>query len=306
MWPRSSSSYRSERSTSRSLVVFTGTNRSRPTPTRPGAVEHLDRCAHRRLDLDHRGRCRVLRVDRLRVADHRQVEDAVVGIERGRERSEVDPHVVGVEVAVAADVLERVEVVVGGLGGLAQHQPTVGATPGEVAALAVRRRAAGHLHDEGDAALGHPPRDARIGGGAEVVGVRAERVAVAALEQVGEQAASLGASGRGRRVPAGTTPAPGRPATAPASGRWPTASARGAAPCRGPARRRPARGRRRARPASRPGCGSCSSARAAAAHRARHERPAPGGRSRRGRTARPSPAAATWPGRGPSMWPGPR
>ena len=77
-WSPPSSSYRSERSTSRSLVVFTGPNRSRSTTQRPRAVEHLDRRAHRRLDLDHRGRRRGLRVDRLRVPDHRQLEDAVV------------------------------------------------------------------------------------------------------------------------------------------------------------------------------------------------------------------------------------
>ena len=71
------SAYTSERSTSRSSVVLTGANRVRGTQQQLGPGEALDRRAHRALELDHRRRARVARVDRLAVDDQRQLEHAV-------------------------------------------------------------------------------------------------------------------------------------------------------------------------------------------------------------------------------------
>ena len=63
-----------------------------------GAVEQLDRRPHRRLELEHRRRLGVARVDGLLVLDERQLDGARGGRGEGfRQSGEVDPEVVGVE-----------------------------------------------------------------------------------------------------------------------------------------------------------------------------------------------------------------
>ena len=77
----------------------------------------------------------------------------------------------------------------GRLRGLAQHQPAAVAPAREVAALAVGLGAVGDLHQRTAAPRGaNQARIARIEHRAEVVGVRDERVPVAALEQRVEHA----------------------------------------------------------------------------------------------------------------------
>ena len=149
---------------------------------RPRALEHVDRRAHRGLQLDHRGRRRVGRVHRLAVDDHRQAEDALAAGQQAGQGAQVDPQRVRVEEAVARDVLEGVRVLVGRLGDLAQHQ-AAGAPAREVTALAVGLGALGDLHDERDLLARDPAEDPRVQHGAEVVGVRDERPAIVALQQ---------------------------------------------------------------------------------------------------------------------------
>ena len=108
-------------------MVFTGTNRSRPTSIVPGALEDLDRRAHRGLDLDHLGGGGVAGVDVLDVADQRQAEDAAADVERLAHRDQVEPQVVGRAVAVPVEVGQRLLVLRQRLRGLAQHDPAVAA-----------------------------------------------------------------------------------------------------------------------------------------------------------------------------------
>ena len=140
-------------------MVLTGREARARDAQRAGALEDLDRRAHRGLELVDGGRGLVRRVDGLLVADHRQPEDAVALAHRRVERAQVDPQVVRVDVAVAADVLQRLEVLLGRLRGLAQHEPAVLAPAREVAALAVGLRAVGDLHQR----TGSAPRAARRG-----------------------------------------------------------------------------------------------------------------------------------------------
>mmetsp|Transcript_10465 Transcript_10465/g.28506 ORF Transcript_10465/g.28506 Transcript_10465/m.28506 type:complete len:267 (-) Transcript_10465:96-896(-) len=131
----------------------------------------LDGCAHGGLELQHRRRLLVARVHRLLVADEGEREEAPALCELRLERLEVNPEVVGVEVAVPGDVLEGGRVLVRALGALAQQQATPGCGAGEVPALLVRGRAVRHLHEEGGAALGEVREDARVQRGSEVVRV---------------------------------------------------------------------------------------------------------------------------------------
>ena len=105
------------------MVVLTGAKRGARHVQRLRALEHPDRGPHRRLELEDRRGVGIRRVDRLAVDDDRQPEHAVALVERRAQRVEVDPQVVRVDVAVAADVLQRLEVLLGRLGGLAQHEP---------------------------------------------------------------------------------------------------------------------------------------------------------------------------------------
>ena len=84
---------------------------------------------------------------------------------------------------MAARVRERVEVLLRRLRRLAQHQPARVLEPAEMAALAVGLRPVGHLGRVRDPLPGEPGEDPRVELGPEVVRVREERVAVAALEQ---------------------------------------------------------------------------------------------------------------------------
>ncbi len=84
---------------------------------------------------------------------------------------------------MALGVGERVEVLVGRLGGLAQHQPAVLLAPAQVPALLVGRRALRQLGHVRQLLAGDPGQDARIERRSQIVGVRHEGVAVAALEQ---------------------------------------------------------------------------------------------------------------------------
>jgi hypothetical protein len=64
------------------------------------------------------------------------------------EQVESQPQAVGVEIRVAVDVLERVEVRIRALRDFAQQQAAIGEAAGEVASFAVGGRAAGHFHQE--------------------------------------------------------------------------------------------------------------------------------------------------------------
>ena len=79
----------------------------------------------------------------------------------------------------------------------------------QVAALAVGLRAVGDLHQERQLLAREPGQDPRLEHGAEVVRVRHERVAVAALEQRRRACPSRRAPGRGRRARAAPTRASG-------------------------------------------------------------------------------------------------
>ena len=131
------------------------------------------------------------RVDRLAVDDDRQAEDAVgLGQARG-EHVEVDPQVVGVEPRVPLGVLEEVVLALGHHRAVAQHEAAVALAHAEVTTLAVVASSCRHLGDVGDALPLHPGRHRSLAGGAEVVGVGQEGVAVAALAQRVEQPGGL-------------------------------------------------------------------------------------------------------------------
>ncbi len=127
------------------------------------------------------------------------------------ERLQVDPQVVGVEEAVAVDVLEGVEVFVGRLGDLAQDEPAAGG------ARCPPFRSAGvrSMPSEANGApdVGEPGEDARVELGPEVVHVGDEGVAVALRRAAARACRRSAARCRGRRGRAGTTRAPGRAAT---------------------------------------------------------------------------------------------
>ena len=109
------------------------------------------------------------------------------------------------------DVLERVEVLVGRLRDLAQHQPAARRAARDVPALLVGLGAVGDLEHERRSSRGEPRERARLEHRAEVVGVRDERVAVACVEQRRRAGRWSRARCRGRRGRAAPTPAPGSP-----------------------------------------------------------------------------------------------
>jgi hypothetical protein len=84
-----------------------------------------------------------------------------VAVELGAQRGQVQPDVVGVEEPVALGVLEGVEVLVGRLGHLAQHEPAALAPPGDVAALLVGLGAVDGLHENG---MSSPANQASVRG----------------------------------------------------------------------------------------------------------------------------------------------
>ena len=176
---------------SSSLVVFTGRNRLRSTasarePSKTSTAAPIADSIWMTGVLSGPGR-----VDRLAVDDDRQAEDAVaLGQARGQ-RVEVDPQVVGVEPRVPVGVLEVVVLALGHHRAVAQHEAPVALAHAEVAALAVVAGAGADLGDVGDALARHPRRHRALAGGAEVVGVGQERVAVAALAQGVEQPGGL-------------------------------------------------------------------------------------------------------------------
>ena len=155
---------------------------------RARAGEDVDRRAHRRLELQHGGRRGVRRIDALAVDDHRQAEHAVALAQRAGQRAQVEPQGVRVEVAVTADVLEGVEVRVGGLRDLAQDEPAAVRAPREDAALAVGGRAIGDLHEERDPLAVKPGEDPLVHDRTEVVDVRDERMLVARVDERVKQA----------------------------------------------------------------------------------------------------------------------
>ena len=139
-----------------------------------------------------------------------------------------------------------------------QDQLLVGLADGQVAALAVGRGPAADLRRVRRPAGGEPAGEGGIRRGAEIVGVGHRRIAVSQEIPADPARRTRPARCRDRHVRAGTTPGSGLPATSPASGRRRAAWAPGSAGS--PARDRRPRDRRSrpARPACRRGCGSCS------------------------------------------------
>ena len=178
---------------------------------------------------------------------------------------EVDPQGVRVVVAPAAVVAEGVRVLRRCLHGLAENEPAVAATPGDVPALAIGLGPEHDLHQERDPLPRQVGGDPRIDGRAEVVGVGDHRVPESHAHAARRAYRSRAALRRRRRAPAGTTRARVTPANSPAR----ASPRRASGPCSGgsPARaRRPAApdGRRAPR-ASHRASRRCSSARAAGA-----------------------------------------
>ena len=175
-------------------MVFTGTNRSRPTsmvraPSNTSIAAPMAVSIWITFGVDGSAGSRFLT---LRISG--QAEDPAAGVEGLDHRLHVEPQVVGGGELVAVEVGQRLPVRLEGLRGLAQHDPAVVLAAGEVATLAVRRRTSHGLDRERRAALGEPARDPRVGDGAEVVGVGDEDVAVAGVEEPRQQA---GAAQRG-------------------------------------------------------------------------------------------------------------
>ena len=111
--------------------------------------EAFDAGSHGYFELEDFGGGGVAGIDRFAVADHGQGQDAAVGVEDILERVQADPQSIGVEVAVAVDVLEGGNVFVRALGDFTEDEPVVRLADGQVAALLVCFRAAGDFHDEG-------------------------------------------------------------------------------------------------------------------------------------------------------------
>ena len=175
----------SERSTSRSLVVLTGTNRSRPT-SMVRAPSKISMAAPMAVSIwITSGVEGFAGVEVLDVADQRQTEDALASVEGLGHRAEVEPQVVGRGEPVPVEVGQRLRSDVERLGRLAQHDPAVGparrAKWPPLRSDGVRRTAS---IANGAPRGGEPARHPRVGHGAEVVGVGDEDVAVAGVEQL--------------------------------------------------------------------------------------------------------------------------
>ncbi len=99
------------------------------------------------------------------------------------------PDVVGIEVAVAADVLEGLHIVTGALGTFAQHQASI-AGLGQVAPFAVGVGTGGDFHQKGNLVASNIAEDTQIGGGTEVVDIGRKEVFVAIGDELVEGAAT--------------------------------------------------------------------------------------------------------------------
>ncbi len=148
-----------------------------------GAGETFDTCAHGDFELEDLGRGSVAGIDRLAIANHRQGQDSVVGVEDVLENIQSDPQCIGIEIAVAVDVLEGGEIVVRALGNFAENELVVFLANGEVATFFIGFRAAGDFHDEGGTGFSEPTQEAQIELGAKVVGVGDERVFDALIQE---------------------------------------------------------------------------------------------------------------------------
>ncbi len=172
-----------------------------------GLGEDGDGQAHGRLQLIDPGSVRLGGVHGFLVADHGQAQDPLSLLQELGQGGQVQPEVVGVEVAVALDVLEEVQLLGRALGQLPQDQPLL-RVPGQVTALAVCGGAPGHLHEEGEPPVREVAQDVQVDGGAQVVGIADESVLVAGLEQLVQHAA--GEQSRVDVPVAGRTPLLGR------------------------------------------------------------------------------------------------
>ena len=188
------------------MVVFTGTKRSRPTSiVRESSKTSIAAPIAVSIWMTS-GLFGVGGVDVLLVADQRQAEDAVAPARaRARMRSRSNQRLL-VEVNLCRSRSPSASrSAFGGLRGLAQDDAAVGLAAGEVATLAVGLGTAHRLDRERRTGLGEPAGDAGIGHRTEVVGVRDERVAVAGVDQLVEQAGAASARCRGHRARADTT-----------------------------------------------------------------------------------------------------
>ena len=148
--------------------------------------------------MEHGGRGRLAWIDGFGVFDERQRERSSVFRQRGEEVGNAQPEAVGVEVAVAGDVLKGFEVVGRTLGNFAQNQAAVAAAAGEVSAFAIRGRALGDFHEEGQPARGEVAEECRVDRSAEVVAVGDKEVFDAG---VGEALQPTGSEQRGIKIP---------------------------------------------------------------------------------------------------------
>ena len=277
-----------ERSTSRSDVFLTGTKRERGTRTAraPSKTPIAAPIAVSSWYDGRRGGVR--RVDGLLVDDHRQPEHAVaLAQQRGRAPRRSTHRLLTWKYGWRSTSVNASMSSSGVCAVSRRISPPVSLSTAMWPPLRSASRARrSPPHAYGRPSRGDPGEDARVEHRAEVVGVRHERVAVAALEQQREHPRR-----QQRRVDvavarAGTTRGSGRAATRRASGRRRAASAPCAGRSRTARRRRGPRSARAAR-ASRRACRTSSSARAAAGRRSPRAARAPGARSRRGTTARP-------------------
>ena len=164
----------------------------------PGGGEAFDGGTHGAFELEHGGGGRLAWVDSFGVLDQGQRERASVFRQCGEEVGNAQPEAVGVEVAVTVDVLKGFEVVGGALGNFAQNQAAVAAAAGEVSAFAIRGRALGDFHEEGQSACGEVAEERGIDRGAEVVAVGDKEVFDAG---VGEALQPTRSEQRGVKIP---------------------------------------------------------------------------------------------------------
>ena len=163
-----------------------------------GGGEALDGGTHGAFELEHGGRGRLARVDGFGVFDEGQRERAPVFRQRGEEVGNAQPEAVGIEIAVASDVLKGLKVVGRALGNFAKNEAAVTAAAGEVSAFAIRGRAFGDFHEEGQSACGEVAEERGIDRGAEVVAVGDEEIFDAGI---GEALQPTGSEQRGVKIP---------------------------------------------------------------------------------------------------------
>ena len=151
-----------------------------------GVVEKGNGRPHGALDLKHRRAAAISGIQGFGIEDHRQIQDSAPA-EQLLDAVQPDPDVVGVEVTVAADVLEGVDLFIGALGGFPQNQTAVVKT-GQVTALHIGRRFFGNLHHEGKIPVGEISQKRRLDAGAEVVAVGDKGVAQPVAQHFLQQA----------------------------------------------------------------------------------------------------------------------